>query len=69
MLGWCWVINYSKIEYTEHEDLCYFDEYIECIGIGIGRTVFRTNRYAIVTVIYRPPNTDNILLMKTVVLC
>ena len=48
----------QKIEYTKRDDLCYFDDHIECVSIEIGGTVFRTNRNVIVTIIYRPPNTD-----------
>ena len=46
----------QKVKYTKRDDLCYFDDYIECVSIEIGRTVFSTNRNVIV--IYRPPNTD-----------
>ena len=51
----------QKVEYTKRDDLCFFDDYIECVSIEIGRTVFSTNRNVIVTVIYRPPNTDTII--------
>ena len=48
----------QNVEYTKRDDLYFFDDYIECVSIEIGRPVFSTNRNVIVTVIYRPPNTD-----------
>ena len=59
----------QKVEYIKHDDLCYLDDYIECVSIEIGWTFFRTNRNVIVTVIYRPPNTDTRILMKGLTLC
>ena len=63
------LFNAQKVEITKRDDLCYFDDYIECVSIEIGRTVCRTNRNVIVTVIYRPPNTDTRILMKGLTLC
>ena len=54
----------QKIEFTKRNDLSYFDDYIECISIEIERSVFCTSRYVIVTVIYRPPNTDTRLFTE-----
>ena len=51
--GGVWIFIAQKVEYTKRDDLCYFDDYIECVSIEIGRTVFSTNRNNIVTVIYR----------------
>ena len=48
----------EKLEFVKRNDLCYFDDCIECVSIEIDRLVFSTKRNVVVSVIYRPPNTD-----------
>ena len=47
----------EKMEFVKRNDLCYFDDCIECVSIEIDRLVFSTKRNVVVPVIYRPPNT------------
>ena len=49
---------HQDIDFTKRLDLCYFDDYIECISIELHKHVFDTNRNIIISVIYRPPKTD-----------
>ena len=51
----------QHLEFMKRNDLCNFDDCIECISTEIERTVFCINKNVIITVIYRPPDTDPIL--------
>ena len=48
----------KKKEFVKRNDLWYFDDCIECVSIEIDRLVLSTNRSVVVSVIYRPPDTD-----------
>ena len=59
----------SEKEFTIPNDLCYFDDCIECISIEIEWTVFCTTKNVIVTVIYRPLNTDTWVFNEKIDVC
>ena len=46
------------LSYVLRNDLCFSDEYIECVCIEISGSSFNLNKNVIVAVIYRPPNTN-----------
>ena len=48
----------KKMEFFQRNYLCYCDDCIECVSIEIDGLVFSTKRNVVVSVIYRPPNTD-----------
>ena len=35
-----------------------FDEYIECVSVEVEKHVLKTSKNVVISVIYRPPNTD-----------
>ena len=46
------------IPFTQRNDLSYLDEFIQCVTIEIEKQIFNTPKNVIISVIYRPPNTD-----------
>ena len=48
----------KSVQFKERNDLCLFDEYIECVIIEVDKSVFNTRGNLVLVVLYRPPNTD-----------
>ena len=60
-------VNHT-IPFTQRNDLSYLDEFIECVTIEIEKQVlvFNTPKNVIISVIYRPPNTDTRLFTENI---
>ena len=52
------IFVYKSVQFKERNDLCLFDEYIECVIIEVDKSVFNTRGNLVLVVLYRPPNTD-----------
>lgn len=48
----------ESIPFKKRDDLCIFNEYVECITIEIEKHVFAFPKNVIISVIYRPPGSD-----------
>ena len=48
----------KQLLFTERPDLCCFDEYMECVTVELYCDKIASNNTIIISVIYRPPNTD-----------
>ena len=48
----------ESISFIKHDDLSMFDEYIECVSVEVEKHVLKTSKNVVISVIYRPPNTD-----------
>ena len=57
---------HHTIPFTQRNDLSYLDELIECVTIEIEKQVFNTTENVIISVIYRPPNTDTRLFTENI---
>ena len=55
-----------SIPFIQRTDLCYLDEFIDCVTIEIEKGVFNTPRNIIVSSIYRLPNTDTIYFIEAI---
>ena len=47
----------NGICFSKREDLCIFEEYVECVTIEIEKSSLNSDKNIIVCLIYRPPNT------------
>ena len=52
----------NGICFSKREDLCIFEEYVECVTIEINKSSLNSDKNIIVCVIYRPSNTDTLVL-------
>ena len=48
----------ESISFIQRDDLSMFDEYIECVSVEVEKHVLKTSKNVVISVIYRPPNTD-----------
>ena len=48
----------ESISFIKRDDLSMFDEYIECVSVEVEKHVLKTSKNVVISVIYRPPNTD-----------
>ena len=48
----------ESISFIKRDDLSMFDEYIQCVSVEAEKHVLKTSKNVVISVIYRPPNTD-----------
>ena len=48
----------KSVQFKERNDLCLFDEWIECVIIEVDLSAYNTHGNLVFVVLYRPPNTD-----------
>ena len=56
----------ESISFMKRNDLSFCDEYIEFVSIEFEKQVFSSSKGVIVSVQYRPPNTDVNLFIEKV---
>ena len=55
----------EKYQFYKRTDLCQLDDCMECVTIEIEKHNFEVDKNIIVSVIYRPPNTDTDVFINT----
>ena len=56
----------EKIKFCKRPDLCHLDDYMECVTIEVENKSFNMDKDMIVSVIYRPPNTETGVFVETI---
>ena len=59
-------LSMSKIKLCKRPDLCHLDDYMECVTIEVENKSFNMDKNMIVSVIYRPPNTETGVFVETI---
>ena len=62
---WCWFVYQWEISFYKRTDLYKLDDCMECVTIEIEKHNFEVDKNILVSVIYRPPNTDTDVFINT----
>ena len=56
----------EKIKLCKRPHLCHLDDYMECVTIEVENKSFNMDKNMIVSVIYKPPNTETGVFVETI---